>query len=82
MTIRDLLLAVRVADPQLSPDGKTVAFVRTTTDLAAGRRKRRHLGGSRATARGRQGAHRGREKREHAALVAERTTALAFHRDA
>src|SRR6476660_8144048 len=38
MTIRDLLLAVRVTDPQLSPDGKTVAFVRTTTDLAAGKR--------------------------------------------
>jgi len=38
MTIRDLLLAVRVGDPQLSPDGKTVAFVRTTTDLAAGKR--------------------------------------------
>src|SRR5512141_1174335 len=38
MTIEDNLLTVRVADPQLSPDGKWVAFVRTTTDLAAGRR--------------------------------------------
>jgi dipeptidyl aminopeptidase/acylaminoacyl peptidase len=38
MTIQDLLLAVRVTDPQLSPDGRTVAFVRTTTDLTAGRR--------------------------------------------
>src|SRR3954466_5320007 len=38
MTIRDLLAAVRVSDPQLSPDGKTVAFVRTTTDVATGRR--------------------------------------------
>jgi len=38
MTIQDLLVAVRVADPQLSPDGRSVAFVRTTTDLAAGRR--------------------------------------------
>ena len=32
MSIDDLLTAVRVADPQLSPDGKWVAFVRTETD--------------------------------------------------
>src|SRR5438067_6104917 len=32
MTVQDLLSAVRVTDPQLSPDGKLVAFVRTTTD--------------------------------------------------
>src|SRR5205085_8615858 len=38
MTIQDLLAAVRVADPQLSPDGRQVAFVRTTTDLASGKR--------------------------------------------
>src|SRR6476661_11106978 len=38
MTIQDLLGAVRVADPQLSPDGRLVAFVRTTTDLATGKR--------------------------------------------
>ena len=38
MTIEDNLLTVRVGDPRLSPDGKQVAFVRTTTDLAAGRR--------------------------------------------
>src|SRR5205807_3339622 len=38
MTIQDLLTAVRVADPQLSPDGRQVAFVRTTTDLASGKR--------------------------------------------
>ena len=38
MTIEDNLLTVRVADPQLSPDGKSVAFVRTTTDLASGKR--------------------------------------------
>ena len=38
MTIEDNLLTVRVGDPQLSPDGKWVAFVRTTTDLAAGKR--------------------------------------------
>jgi len=38
MTIQDLLGAVRVTDPQLSPDGRQVAFVRTTTDLASGKR--------------------------------------------
>jgi dipeptidyl aminopeptidase/acylaminoacyl peptidase len=38
MTIHDLLAAVRVSDPQLSPDGRTVAFVRTTTDVTTGRR--------------------------------------------
>jgi len=34
MSINDLLTAVRVGDPQLSPDGKLVAYVRTTTDPA------------------------------------------------
>jgi dipeptidyl aminopeptidase/acylaminoacyl peptidase len=38
MTINDLLGAVRVADPQLSPDGRLVAYVRTTTDVATGQR--------------------------------------------
>lgn len=38
MTIQDLLGAVRVTDPQLSPDGRQVAFVRTTTDVASGKR--------------------------------------------
>ena len=38
MTIQDLLGAVRVADPQLSPDGRLVAFVRTTTDVTSGKR--------------------------------------------
>jgi dipeptidyl aminopeptidase/acylaminoacyl peptidase len=38
MTIDDLLAAVRVADPQLSPDGRTVIYTRTTTDLKSGRR--------------------------------------------
>ena len=38
MTLQDLLGAVRVADPQVSPDGKVVAFVRTTTDVASGKR--------------------------------------------
>jgi len=38
MTINDLLVAVRVTDPQVAPDGTAVAFVRTTTDLTTGRR--------------------------------------------
>jgi dipeptidyl aminopeptidase/acylaminoacyl peptidase len=38
MTVDELLTAIRVSDPQLSPDGRTLVFVRTTTDLAAGRR--------------------------------------------
>ncbi len=38
MTIRDLIVTVRVADPQISPNGQTVAFVRTTTDPATGKR--------------------------------------------
>jgi hypothetical protein len=36
MTIQDLIGAVRIADPQLSPDGSMVAFARTTTDVATG----------------------------------------------
>jgi dipeptidyl aminopeptidase/acylaminoacyl peptidase len=38
MTIDDLIGAVRVAEPQLSPDGRTVAFVRTITDGKTGAR--------------------------------------------
>ncbi len=38
MTIDDLIGAVRVADPQLSPDGKSVVFVRTVTALDSGKR--------------------------------------------
>ncbi|HET7697324.1 MAG TPA: S9 family peptidase [Vicinamibacterales bacterium] len=38
MTIEDLIGAVRVADPQLSPDGRAVAFVRTTTNASTGAR--------------------------------------------
>ena len=38
MTIEDLIVAPRIADPQLSPDGRTVLFVHTTTDGATGRR--------------------------------------------
>src|SRR5829696_6518701 len=38
MTIQDLLGGIRIADPQLSPDGRWVAFVRTTTDLSSGAR--------------------------------------------
>ena len=38
MKVDDLLGAVRVGDPQLSPDGRTVLFVRTTTDIGTGKR--------------------------------------------
>src|SRR4051812_15318190 len=38
MTVEDLIVAPRVSDPQLSPDGKTVLFVRTTTDPKTGKR--------------------------------------------
>jgi hypothetical protein len=38
MTIDDLITAVRVSDPQMSADGKRVAFTRTTTDLQSGKR--------------------------------------------
>jgi hypothetical protein len=33
MTVEDLFRFKRVADPQISPDGKTVAYVVTTVDL-------------------------------------------------
>ena len=36
MTIGDLITAVRVTDPQLSPDGTSVVYVRTTTDAQSG----------------------------------------------
>jgi dipeptidyl aminopeptidase/acylaminoacyl peptidase len=38
LAIDDLVAAVRVSDPQLSPDGRRVLFVRTTTLLESGRR--------------------------------------------
>jgi dipeptidyl aminopeptidase/acylaminoacyl peptidase len=38
MTVEDLIVAPRIADPQLSPDGRTVLFLHTTTDGASGRR--------------------------------------------
>jgi len=38
MTLNDILTAVRVGDPQLSPDGKTVLYTRTTTAMPAGAR--------------------------------------------
>src|SRR5262249_5554101 len=38
MSLEDLLLAVRVTDARIAPDGKEVAFARTTTDLKAGKR--------------------------------------------
>jgi len=38
MTIADLITAIRVGDPQVSPDGRRVVFVRTTTDPVTGKR--------------------------------------------
>jgi dipeptidyl aminopeptidase/acylaminoacyl peptidase len=38
MTIDDLITSVRVADPQVSPNGSRVVFTRTTTALDTGRR--------------------------------------------
>ena len=38
MTIDDLITAVRVSEPALSPDGATVAFTRTITNGQTGRR--------------------------------------------
>ena len=38
MRIEDLIVAPRIADPQLSPDGRTVLFAKTTTDGKTGRR--------------------------------------------
>src|SRR5881628_3384255 len=38
MTIDDLITAIRVSEPRISPDGKQVVFTRTTTALDNGRR--------------------------------------------
>ncbi|HEY7057053.1 MAG TPA: S9 family peptidase, partial [Vicinamibacterales bacterium] len=38
MSIHDLITAIRISDPHVSPDGKVVAFVRTTTDPTKGKR--------------------------------------------
>jgi dipeptidyl aminopeptidase/acylaminoacyl peptidase len=38
MKIDDLIGAIRVTDPQLTPDGSHVVYVRTTTDLKTGER--------------------------------------------
>lgn len=38
MTVDDLIVAPRIADPQLSPDATRVLFVHTTTDGKSGRR--------------------------------------------
>ena len=38
MSVEDLLGAVRVGDPQISPDGRRVLFVRTMTDMSSGKR--------------------------------------------
>jgi Tol biopolymer transport system component len=39
MAVDDLIAAIRLTDPQLSPDTRRVAFVRTTTALASGARQ-------------------------------------------
>ncbi len=38
MNVEDLITAVRVGDPQLSPDGKRVLYGRTVTDPVSGKR--------------------------------------------
>lgn len=38
MTVADLITAVRVSEPALAPDGRAVAYVRTTTNGETGRR--------------------------------------------
>ena len=38
MGIVDMINIPSLSDPQLSPDGRTVAYVRTTTDVESGRR--------------------------------------------
>jgi dipeptidyl aminopeptidase/acylaminoacyl peptidase len=38
MTINDLIAAVRISDPRVSPDRKRVMFTKTTTTLETGRR--------------------------------------------
>src|SRR5690349_12215062 len=38
MTIEDLIVAPRLADPQLSPDGRIVLYTQTATDGKTGRR--------------------------------------------
>jgi dipeptidyl aminopeptidase/acylaminoacyl peptidase len=38
MTVEDLIVAPRISDPQLSPDGRTVLFVQTTTNGKTGGR--------------------------------------------
>src|SRR5881396_2388532 len=38
MTIDDLITAIRVSEPRISPDGKQVMFTRTTKALVSGRR--------------------------------------------
>src|SRR5947209_1709005 len=38
MTIADLITAIRVSEPRISPDGRQVVFTRTTTALDRGRR--------------------------------------------
>src|SRR5437016_14564374 len=37
MTVDDLITAIRVSEPRVSPDGKQVVFTRTATALDSGR---------------------------------------------
>ena len=75
MTIDDLIAAVRVADPQLSPDGRTVAFVRTTTDGKTGARNADIWAVPADGIERAEAADRRREEREHAAVLAGRRAA-------
>ena len=79
MTINDLLTYVRVGDPQLSPDGREVLYVRTTTDPATFKRNADiYKTSSGRGERNRQRGDGGDKSREHAAL-ASRREGLAYH---
>src|SRR5262245_43298755 len=67
MGIVDLLNVPRVADPQLSPDGRDVLYTRADADWKVGRRVS-HVW--RAHRRRRRPADERRRRRERAALVA------------
>ena len=38
MAVDDLIMSIRISDPQLSPDGRRVLYVRTATALESGQR--------------------------------------------
>jgi dipeptidyl aminopeptidase/acylaminoacyl peptidase len=73
MTIDDLVGAVRVTDPQLSPDGSRVIFVRTTTDLKSGDRNADIWTVPSDGSGPAEGTNRRKQGRQHAALFAGRT---------